>query len=88
MYHDEPAMKDSLLDELIKFRLSRYDGHVNAQCSPKLIAFFQNIYALNPKFYEVFSQNFGGYHERTIRRYNVNESPDVPIIDCSEKMIK
>ena len=88
MYHDEPAMKDSLLDALIQFTLSRYDGHVNAQCSPKLIAFFQNIYALNPKFYKVFSQNFGGYHERTIRRYEANESPDVPVIDCSEKMIK
>ena len=88
MYHDEPGMKDSLLHALIQFTLSRYDGHVNAQCSPKLIAFFQNVYALNPKFYKVFSQNFGGYHERTIRRYEANESPDAPVIDCSEKMIK
>ena len=85
---DEPTMKDSLLDALIKFTLSRYDGHVNAPCSPKLIAFFQNIYALNPKFYRVFSQNFGGYNERTVRRFEKEESPDVPIIDCSEKMIK
>ena len=88
IYHDEPAMKESLLDALIKFTLSRYDGHVNAQCSPKLIAFFQNIYALNPKFYKIFSQNFGGYNERTLRRYEADESADVPIIDCSEKMIK
>ena len=88
LYHDEPAIKDSLLDALIKFTLSRYDGHVNAQCSPKLIAFFQNIYALNPKFYRVFSQNFGGYNERTIRRYEAEQSPEEPIIDCSYKMIK
>ena len=76
LYHDEPAMKDSLLDALIKFTLSRYDEHVNAPCSPKLIAFFQNIYALNPKFYRVFSQNFCGYNERTLRRYKADQSPD------------
>ena len=84
MYHDEPAMKDSLLDVLIQFTLSRYDEHVNVQCSPKLIP-FTKLYALNPKFYRVFSQNFGGYHKRTIRRYEANDSPDVPVIDCSEK---
>ena len=73
---------------MIKFTLSRSDGHVNAQCSPKLIAYIQNIYALNPKFYRDFSKNFGGYNERMLRRYEADESPDVPIIDCSEKMIK
>ena len=88
LYHNEPAMKDSLLNALIQFTLSRYNGHVNAQCSPKLIAFFQNIYALNPKFYRVFSQNFGGYNERTLRRYEAEQSPEEPIVDCSEKMIK
>ena len=88
IYHDEPTMKETLLDALIKFTLSRYDGHVNAPCSPKLIAFFQNIYALNPKFYRVFSQNFRGYNERTIRRFEKEETSDVPIIDCREKMIK
>ena len=30
MYHDKPAMKDSLLDSLLKFTLSRYEGNVNA----------------------------------------------------------
>ena len=88
MYHDEPAMKDSLLDALIKFILSRYDGHVNVPCSPKLIAFFQNIYARNPKFYRVFSQNFGGYNKGTLHKLETKESYDVPIIDCSNKMIK
>ena len=53
----------------------------------KAHCFFQNIYALNPKFYRIFSQNFGGYNERTLRRYEADESPDVPIMDCSEKMI-
>ena len=88
LYHNEPAMKETLLDALVKFTLSRYDGHVNAPCSPKLIAFFQNIYAISPKFYRIFSQNFGGYNVRTLRRFEANESPEVPIIDCSDKMIK
>ena len=88
IYHDEPAMKESLLDALIKFTLSRYDGHVNAPCSPKLIAFFQNIYALNPKFYRIFSQNFGGYHEHILRKFEAVESPEVPIVNCSDEMIK
>ena len=63
MYHEEPAMKDSLLDSLLKFTLSRYEGNVNAPCSPKLIGFFQTLYAISPKFYRIFSQNFGGYNE-------------------------
>ena len=81
-------MKESLLDALIKFTLSRYDGHVNAPCSPKLIAFFQNIYVLNPKFYKIFSQNFGGYHERTLRKFEAVESAEVPIVNCSDEMNK
>ena len=40
MYRDEPTMKDSLLDSLMKFTLSRYEGNINAPCSPKLIGFF------------------------------------------------
>ena len=87
MYHDEPAMKDSLLDSLLKFTLSRYEGNINAPCSPKLIAFFQTLYAISPKFYRIFSQNFGGYHERTLRSFEANMSPEVPIIDCSKLCI-
>ena len=63
MYCDEPAMKESLLDSLIKFTLSRYEGNINAPCSPKLIAFFQTLHAISPKFYRIFSQNFGGYNK-------------------------
>ena len=54
----------------------------------KADSIFQNIYALNPKFYRVFSQNFRGYNERTIRRFEKEEISDVPIIDYREKMIK
>ena len=52
MYHDEPTMKETLLDVLIKFTLSRYDGHVNAPCSPKLIAFFKIYMHSIPNFTE------------------------------------
>ena len=88
MYHDEPSMKDSLLDSLIQFTLSRYEGNINAPCSPKLIGFFQTLYAVSPKFYRMFSQNFGGYNERTLRRFEKSMSPEVPIIDCNESSIK
>ena len=74
MYHDEPAMNDSLLHSLLKFTLSRYKGNINAPCSPKLIGFFQTLYAISPKFYRIFSQNFGGYHERTLRSVHYSES--------------
>ena len=72
MYHEEPAMKDSLLDSLLKFTLSRHEGNINAPCSPNLIGFFQTLYAISPKFYRIFSQNFGGYHERTLRLYEAD----------------
>ena len=81
-------MKDSLLDALIKFTLSRYNGNINAPCSPKLISFFQTVYALSPKFYRIFSQNFGGYNERTLRRFEAEQAPEVSIIDCSPQAIK
>ena len=54
----------------------------------KADSIFQNIYALNPKSYRVFSQNFGGYNEQTLRRFEREDSHDVPIIDCSDKMIE
>ena len=88
MYNDEPAMKDSLLDSLLKFTLSRYEGNINAPCSPKLIGFFQTLYAISPKFYRIFSQNFGGYNERTLRRFEKAMAPELPIIDCNESSIK
>ena len=88
MYRDESAMKESLLDSLIKFTLSRYEGNINAPCSPKLIAFFQTLHTISPKFYRIFSNNFGGYNERTIRLFEANMSPEVPIIDCNESSIK
>ena len=88
MYNSEPAMKESLLDSLLKFTLSRYEGNINAPCSPKLIGFFQTLHAINPKFYRIFSQNFGGYNEHTLRRFEANMSPEVPIIDCNESSIK
>ena len=88
MYCDEPVMKESLLDSLLKFTLSRYEGNINTPCSPKLIAFFQTLHAISPKFYRIFSQNFGGYNERTIRLFEANMSPEVPIIDCNESSIK
>ena len=87
MYRDEPAMKESLLDSLIKFTLSRYEGNINAPYSPKLIAFFQTLHTISPKFYRIFSNNFGGYNERTIRLFEANMSPEVPIIDCNESSI-
>ena len=87
MYHDKPAMKDSLLDSLLKFTLSRYEGNVNAPWSPKLIVFFQTLYAISPKFYQIFSQNFGGYHKRILRSFETNMSPEFPFIDCSKLCI-
>ena len=87
MYQDEPAMKDSLLHSLLKFTLSRYEGNINAPCSPKLIGFFQTLHAISPKFYRIFSQNFGGYNERTIRSFQATMSPKVPIIDCDKSSI-
>ena len=50
--------------------------------------FFQTLYAISPKFYRIFSQNFGGYHEWTLQSYEADLSPDVPIIDCNESSIK
>ena len=84
MYHDEPVMKDSLLDSLLKFTLSRYEGNINALCSPKLMGFFLTLYAISPKFHRIFSQNFGGYHKCTLRLFEANMSPEVTIIDCSK----
>ena len=55
-------MKDSLLYVFIKFILSRYHGSITARFSPKLIIFFQTMYILSPKFYHVFSNNFGDYN--------------------------
>ena len=36
----------------------------------------------------MFSQNFGGYNEQTLRRFEKLISPEVPIIDCNESSIK
>ena len=88
MYRGEPTMKDSLLDSLMKFTLSRYECNINAPCSPKLIGFFQTLHAISPKFYRIFSQNFGEYHERTLRLFQATMAPEVPIIDCNEVSIK
>ena len=76
MYEDEPSMKESLLDSLLTFTLSRYEGNINAPCSPKLIGFFQTLHAITPKFYRIFSQNFGGYNERTIRKFQAKMTPE------------
>ena len=88
MYEDKPSMKESLLDSLLKFTLSRYEGNINAPCSPKLIDFFQTLHAISQKCYMIFSQNFGGYNERTIRKFQAKLMPEVPIIDCTESAIK
>ena len=78
MYHDELSMKESLLDSLIKFTLSRYDGNINAPFSPKLMRFFQTMYAVSPKFYCMFSQNFGGDNKCTLQRFEKSMEPEVP----------
>ena len=88
MYSDEPSMKSSLLHALMHFTLSRYKGDVNAPASPKLIAFFQTLYALSPSIYRLFSKNFGGYNERTLRRMSSKCSLDQPIINCDDQEIK
>ena len=88
MYEDEPSMKESLLDSLLNFTLSRYEGNIKAQCNPKLIVFFQTLHAISPKFYQIFSQNFGGYNKCTIRKFQAKMTPEVPIIDCTESAIK
>ena len=88
IYHVEHSMKESLLDSLLKFTLSRFEGSINAPCSPKLIVFFQTLHAISPKFYRILSQNFGGYNERTIRKFQVEMTPEVPIINCTEAAIK
>ena len=82
MYIDEPSMKTSLLHALIEFTLSRYRGDITAPASPKLIGFFQTLYALNPSIYRFFSKNLGAYNEKTIQRMNAKQSSDIPIQSC------
>ena len=41
MFYDKPSMKESLLDKLVKFTLSRYEDSINAPRSSKLIEFFK-----------------------------------------------
>ena len=88
IYFKEPAMKNSLLTALMQFIVSRYDGNVNAPANTKLISFFQTMYALSPKMYNVFQQNFGGYNKRTLQRHEAQCSPETPIIDCSRIAIQ
>ena len=88
MYIDEPSMKTSLLHALMHFTLSRYNGDVNAPASPKLIAFFQTLYALSPTIYRLFSKNFGGYNERTLQRMVSKCSAEHPVINCEAQVIK
>ena len=76
MYVDKPSMKTTLLHALMQFTISRYNGDVHAPISPKLIAFFQSLYALTPNIYRLFSKNFGGYNERTLQRLVSKFSPD------------
>ena len=52
MYHDEPSMKESLLDSLLKLTLSRYGGNINALCSPKFIDFSKHSMQLVLNFTE------------------------------------
>ena len=40
------------------------------------------------KILQDFSQNFGGYHEHILRKFEAVESPEVPIVNCSDEMIK
>ena len=81
-------MKTSLLHALMEFTLSRYKGDISAPASPKLIAFFQTLHALNLSIYCFFSKNLGGYNERTIQRMNASQSSDMPIVNCEPKVIK
>jgi len=88
MYSDEPSMKSSLLHALMQFTLSRYKGDVTAPASPKLIGFFQTLYALNPSIYRLFSKHFGGYNERTLQRMSSNQSAEVPVVNCEIDVIR
>ena len=88
MYAREPSIKNSLLHALIQFTLSRYNGNVNAPASPKLIAFFQTMHAYSPRLYSFFSNNLGGYNERTLRRMSIRDSAQTPIIDCRLESIQ
>ena len=89
MYRDESAMmKDTLLDALVKFTLSRSNGNINAPCSSKLISFSYTVYTLSPNFYQKFSQKNGGYNGRTLRRFEIERASEVPIIDYSPQAIK
>ena len=72
----------------MKITLSRYEGNINAPCSPKLIGFFQTLHAISPKFYRTFIQKFSGYHERTLRSFQETMAPQVLIINCSEASSK
>ena len=88
MYADEPSIKNSLLHSLMHFTLSRYKGDITAPASPKLISFFQTLHALNPSIYRLFTKNFGGYNERTLKCMAVKQASDVPVINCEPDVIK
>ena len=74
-------MKTSLLYALMEFTLSWYKEDISAPASPKQIAFFQILHALNLSIYCFFSKNFREYNERTIQRMNTSQSTDMPIVN-------
>ena len=43
---------------------------------------------IESKFFRIFSQNFGGYNERTLRKLEAKEAPKVSIIDYSSEILK
>ena len=88
MYVDDPSMKTSFLHALTEFTLSRYKGDITAHASPKLIGFSQTLHALNPRIYCFFSNNFGGYNERTLLHMNAKQSSDIPVINREAHVIK
>ena len=59
IYIDEPSMKTSLLYALMEFTLSWYKEDISAPASPKQIAFFQILHALNLSIYRFFSKKIG-----------------------------
>lgn len=88
MYIDEPSMKTSLLHARIHFTLSQHNDEVDALTSPKLAAFFQTLYALNPSISCLFSKESRGYNEQTLQCMASRYSPEQQIINCEDEVIK
>ena len=81
-------MKTSLLHALMQITILRDNGDVNSSTSPKLIGFFQTLYALSSNTYRLISKNVGGYNEKIVQRLASKCSPDQHIINCQDEVIK